>query len=207
MATLSELGLAANRIAECIVTTYNEDGSPNAAPMGVRGLGEKELSMRIHTNHDTFKNLLRTKGCAINIVHDPYLFLRTALLGRGRGGEEPEVSPSEVAAAKTINAPYLRVASAYLEAELKGHEEHYIEDKYGGSRVSEARLRVRRVVTPVKHSLAVNRGLSAAIELAIKLSRGETDELDKYRGIMKKTLGTEEFSKIEKFLADYLSGL
>lgn len=205
MPTLSELGFAVDRICECIVTTYNEDGSPNAAPMGVRGFSEKELSMRIHTDHDTFANLLRMRACVVNIVHDPYLFLRTALLGKGKGGGEPEVSPGEVAATKAVDAPHLKAATAYVEAELISHEERTIEDKYGRNKVSNVRLKVRRITAKVKHPIAVNRGLSAAIELAIRLSRGEKDELDGYLGIMKKTLGANEFARIKDFLDDYLA--
>ncbi len=204
MVDISNFGFTRGRIAECIVTTYNEDGSSNAAPMGVFSLNEGEVSMKIHTKHDTYSNIVRNGGCAINLVFDPYLFLRATLSGRGKGGAEPEVGEDEVAPCEGVKAPYLKDASAYLEVQLRGHKEFVKEDRHGKSEVSSVSCEVVGVVVNKKHPMAVNRGLNVAIELAIHLSRDERERVEEYLGIMKKALSKEEYERIEGFLQKYL---
>lgn len=191
---ISDLGFKKGCIAECIVTTYNEDGSPNAAPMGVRASSEKELIMKIHVESDTCSNLLRSKGCVINVVFDPYLFLKTALVGRAKGGREPEVRKNEIKKAKSVDAPFLRVAHAFIEAKLK-------KDRYKKSRFCTARCEVSKVVVNKRYPVAVNRGLSAAVELAIALSRERKEDLQRYMKLMRKSLNSREYKKIKKLLA------
>jgi hypothetical protein len=197
---ISELGFKKENIVECIVTTYNEDSSPNAAPMGVYTLDDSEVVMRIHTDSDTYSNLIRNKGCVINIIFDPYLFLKTALIGQGRGSQEREVGNNEIKRAKDVNAPFLCQAHAFIEAKLKDHKEYTKEDDYKISEVSVMRCKISRVVINKRHPVAVNRGLYAAIELAIRLSRGNKNNVERYLRIMRKTLSSEEYKRIEKFI-------
>lgn len=198
---ISDLGFKKGCIVECIVTTYNEDGSPNAAPMGVRASSEKELIMKIHVESDTCSNLLRSKGCVINVVFDPYLFLKTALVGRAKGGREPEVRKNEIKKAKSVDAPFLRVAHAFIEAKLKEHREYVKKDRYKKSRFCTARCEVSKVVVNKRYPVAVNRGLSAAVELAIALSRERKEDLQRYMKLMRKSLNSREYKKIKKLLA------
>ncbi len=196
---ISDLGFKKGNIAECIVTTYNEDGSANAAPMGVYTLSEAEVVMKIHAESDTFSNLLRNRGCVINIVFDPHLFLKTTLLGKAKGGREPEVRKNEVKRA-SVNAPFLKNAHAFIEAKLKEHREYVKKDEYKKSRVCTARCEVSRVVVNKRCPVAVNRGLFAAVELAIMLSRERREDVQRYMNVMRKSLNPREYKRIKELL-------
>lgn len=197
---ISDLGFKKGNIVECIVTTYNKDGSANAAPMGVYALSEAEVMMKIHAESDTYSNLLRNKECVINLVFDPHLFLKTALTGRAKGGSEPEVGENEAKKAST-NAPFLKVAHAFIEARLKEHKEYVKKDEYKKSRVCAARCEVLRVVVNKRYPAAVNRGLFAAVELAIMLSRERKEDMQHCMKIMRKSLSYGEYKKIKELLA------
>jgi hypothetical protein len=196
---LSDVGLKEGLVAETIVTTYNEDGSPNAAPMGIRASGEDELLLRIHTTSDTYKNLIRNKGCVINISFDPYLFITTTILGEGKGSRECEIDPKQVEEAKKVKAPFLKECQAYIEAELLEHHEYILIDEYKESEVSNVKCKAKDIHI-VGGPVAVNRGLFAAIELAIALSRKKHADIEEYLTIMEKTLPPEDYKRIIAFL-------
>lgn len=196
---ISDLGFVKGRIIETIVTTYNSDKSPNAAPIGVHTAGDDEISMNIHTTSDTFNNVVRTGGCVINVVFDPYLFLKTCIVGSGKAGEENEVSSTDVLQAKNVPAPYLKEANAIIESKLISHKEQVISDRYKESEFSTVRFQIAGVTVIKRHPVAVTRGLYAAIELAISLSRGRGPD-ERYLKIMKKTLEKEEYDKIMELL-------
>lgn len=196
---IKDLGFVEGRIVETIVTTYNPDSSPNAAPIGVHTISDAEISMNIHTTSDTFKNVIRTGGCAINVVFDPYLFIKTCLLGSGKAGLENEISLTEVRPAKSIDAPLLKEASAWIEAELQSHNEHMKKDHHKETEFSTVKCQVVEFTINKKYPIAVTRGLFAAIELAIAISRGKKAD-EHYLKIMEKTLTPEEYKKIREFL-------
>jgi len=193
---LDELAFREGRVAECIVTTYNEDGSPNAAPMGVRKDGAG-LNLHVHSGSDTCRNLLDRRACVVNLVFDPLLFLKTAL------SENPEVEGREVKGAGSVDAPYLTAANAFIEAAAAFLEEETGSDRFGERRVSIFRLEVKAAVILKPSPVAPNRGLSAAIELAIALSRGEEVDIERPLEVMKKTLDRAEYEGVRCFLESW----
>ncbi|MBK5114190.1 MAG: DUF447 family protein [Candidatus Heimdallarchaeota archaeon] len=66
-------------IYEAIVTTYNQQNQPNAAPMGFAIDKEKQVIIRPYKESDTYKNLQEQKECIINITSDPDLFVKSTL--------------------------------------------------------------------------------------------------------------------------------
>lgn len=193
---ISKLGFKKGRILECIVTTYNADGSPNAAPMGVRALGEKDVLMKIYADTRTYANVIRNECCAINISYDPLLFLKTAVKA-----EKPKVMGSDVSRSR-VNAPFLNDAHAFIEARLKRHREAVRRDKYKKSTLSIMRFAAVRVRIIKKHPFGINRGLCAAVEAAIALSRGAGIE-KKHMEIMRRTMSKGEYRKISEFLGRF----
>ncbi|MFQ6135748.1 MAG: DUF447 domain-containing protein [Candidatus Hydrothermarchaeales archaeon] len=196
---MERLGFMEGTISECIVTTYNEDGSPNAAPMGILREG-KFVVMKIHTFSDTYRNLLREKACILNILFDSVLFLKSAIMGQGKGERELEVGLEEVRNAEHVKAPYITNANAYIELLLSSHKELEKRDRYGRARISLVKCEIKSINVIKKHPVVINRGLYAAIELAILLSRGERKEARRYLEIMQKTLDKGEYNRIEKLL-------
>lgn len=195
-ALISQMGFKKGRIVEAIVTTYSEDGTPNAAPMGVYGVDEKTLILKVHKNSDTCSNILRTKGCVINMVYDPLLFLRSALAARG----EPEIQAEDTDKAETVEAPFLKDSHAYIEAKLLGHRSYRKRDSYGESEVYVLKFSVQKSAVLRACPVGLNRGIAAAIELAIKLSRNEKSGLKEQMRIIRRTLSAAEYKEIASFV-------
>lgn len=192
---LGALGFKRGGVVECIVTTYSSDGSANAAPMGIYTLGEAEVVLKIHAKSDTLANIAR-EGCAVlNIIYDPLLFLKSALLKH-----VPEVGLEEVERSK-LNAPYLKAAHAYAALEAKVVKSYSLSDSLGMSRVSVVKGRVKevKVLKPVPR--APCRGFFAAVELAIDLSRGKRDREEQLKKVMRRTMPAGEYRAIEEFLS------
>lgn len=197
---MREMGFKKGRIVETIVTTYNRDGSPNAAPMGVYAWRRRILVLKVHSRSDTCANILRTGGCVVNLVYDPFLFIRSALAPKG----EPEVKEEETGKAETVYAPFLRESHAYLEAGVLGFSRYTKRDAHGTSQVYVVKCRVQRRVVLRSCPVGLNRGIAAAIEIAIKLSRGRKDGVEEHMRVMRRTLNAAEYSEIASFLDQHL---
>jgi hypothetical protein len=193
------MGFVEGRILEAIVTTYNTDKSPNAAPIGIYPVSESEIVMDVHKPTDTRSNMLRTGACVVNVVFDPLLFIKCAILGSGKGERENEVAQSDVIPAESVDAPSLKEANAWIELKMQSSEEKKRLDMDGEMEFSRVVCKVVNFNVGKKYPVAINRGLFAAIEVAIAVSRGrEPDE--RYLEIMEKTLTPEEYKRIREFL-------
>ncbi len=202
---ISDIGIENEKLCEAIITTYHPDGKPNAAPMGIVGAGEQELILRVHRDTDTYDNIMRTNCCVVNIVFSPTLFLRCSLQGRHKGSSEIESFNSEPA--NLVNAPYLKTAHAYVQAELKRVEQVKMNDSMGAATIAKMTLLAKKIKVLIPSPTAPNRGFYAAIELAITLSRGRRKEIQPYLDIIKKTLPRSESDEIEEFVKDFLARL
>jgi len=65
-------------IIECILTTMNQDGDVNFAPMGVVW-GEDRLTIRPYRDTTTFRNLVATGQAVVNLIDDVYCFAQGAI--------------------------------------------------------------------------------------------------------------------------------
>jgi len=109
---LIDLGFLKGIIMETIVTTYNVDGLPNAAPMGVTTKNTQRIIIKPYTSTLTYENL-RLKRCAvINLTSNPELYYRTAFKEANPKSIMPQSSFEK---AETIDAPKLRLADAHIE--------------------------------------------------------------------------------------------
>lgn len=77
---LSLIGMEKGRQYETIITTKNQDGSKNAAPIGVICAGNDKIINRIFKGSHTLDNIIRERQFTVNITHDPDFFT-TATLG------------------------------------------------------------------------------------------------------------------------------
>lgn len=112
MTTLTDLGFSKGVIVETVVSTYNADGQPNAAPMGVIMESPMRLALRIYTSALTYKNLQAKRFAVVNVTSDPEMFYRTAFKEANPNGKLPQ---EWFGKAKTVNAPRLRTSDAYIE--------------------------------------------------------------------------------------------
>jgi len=110
--TLDDLGFLKGSIGETIVSTYDVDGQPNAAPMGVVIESNERLLIRPYLSSLTYKNL-QTKKCAVvNVTSNPELFYLAAFKEANPDGN---LSPELFEKAETVDAPRLRAADAIVE--------------------------------------------------------------------------------------------
>ena len=65
-------------IIETIVTTLNEQGEANVAPMGVT-IGEGEVLIRPYTDSATYRNLVATGAAVVNLTDNCRLFAESAV--------------------------------------------------------------------------------------------------------------------------------
>ena len=77
---LTSIGMEKGRQYETIITTKNEDGTKNAAPIGVIYAGNGKIINRIFKGSHTLDNIVREREFIVNITHDPELF-KTSTLG------------------------------------------------------------------------------------------------------------------------------
>lgn len=158
MTSLVDLGFSKGVIVETIVSTYNKNGQPNAAPMGVIMKNEKQLLIKLFNSSSTYKNL-QSNGCAtINLTSDIHLFYLTAF-------KETDPLPTEwFEKAQTINAPKLQTADASIEtsvADIKPINEEK----------TEVSFKVRLVKAKKMDPKAYCRGQFATMEAIIHATR------------------------------------
>ena len=112
MPSLNDLGFLKGSIGETIVSTYDSDEQPNAAPMGVVIENNEQLLIRPYHTSLTYKNL-QAKGCAVvNVTSNPELFYVTAFKDVNPDGKLPRGLFEK---AETVVAPRLGAADAAVE--------------------------------------------------------------------------------------------
>jgi hypothetical protein len=76
--TLNRFGFKKGCIAEIILTTYNPDGTGNAAPMGAEYKNKGLIKLSPFKTSNTYRNLDNGSRACINVTNNPILFLVTA---------------------------------------------------------------------------------------------------------------------------------
>lgn len=110
---LRKLGFEEGCVYEVIITTLNENGTLNAAPMGVT-LGEKDfLIVRPYVTTRTYHNLARTGEATVNITDDISLFFISIF-------EKEKVKELRSIEAKRVSVPILAKSKAYIECTVEG---------------------------------------------------------------------------------------
>jgi uncharacterized protein len=158
---LRDLGFLEGLILETIVSTYNINGEPNAAPMGITFKTEKTVEVKPYISTATYQNLAATKCAVINITTDPELFYITAFKEVIPEGKLPAALFGK---AKSIIAPKLLMADSHIEIEVQSLKT--LEDEK-----VEVLCAVKLVKASKKFPQAYCRAKSAAIEAIIHATR------------------------------------
>ena len=119
MAKLTDLGFLKNMIFEAIVSTYNRDGSPNAAPMGTIMQNQQTISLNIFNTSETNRNLKTNKCAVINYTNNIDIFYKTTFKETNPTGKLPDEWFEK---AKTVNAPKLQESDATIEVSVASME-------------------------------------------------------------------------------------
>src|SRR5208283_1202008 len=102
-------------IAECIVSTYNLDGKPNAAPMGVIMEDEQHLIVNLFNSSTTRSNIKANRCAIVNLTSNIEVFYKTSFKEANLDGKLPQEWFEK---AKAVNAPKLRFADATIDVSV-----------------------------------------------------------------------------------------
>ena len=169
---LSLIGMEKGRQYETIITTRNDDGSKNAAPIGVICAGNDKIINRIFKGSRTLENIMREREFTVNITHDPELFTTPII------GNLPQDSFNEDYSLKSIEA-YFKCEVISLTEAIKQSDPIKKKDEaiVIKSRVSE--------LTINKKTKALNRGFGYVVESLDNLTRFDKADSDKKEEYLK----------------------
>ena len=108
MTSLDDLGFHKGSIGETVVSTYDADGQPNAAPMGVVIESDERLLIRPYILSLTYRNLQAKRCAVVNVTSNPETFYLTAFKEANPDGK---LSPELFKKAEDI--PFPRAASTW----------------------------------------------------------------------------------------------
>ena len=172
---LSKIGMEKGRQYETIITTKNEDGTRNAAPIGVICAGEDRIINRIFKGSHTLENIVREKEFVVNITHDPELFKTSTL------GNLPQNYFNEDLSLKRADAFFKCNAVSFTEAVKQSDPIK----KKGEAIVFKSEVVGMTINQPVK---AMNRGFGYVIESLTNLTRFDLVDDDKKEEYLKRFL-------------------
>ncbi|MGA2682585.1 MAG: DUF447 domain-containing protein [Candidatus Bathyarchaeia archaeon] len=115
MVKLTDLGFLKGAIAETIVSTYNQDESANAAPMGATLIDEQHLTVNIYNSSKTLVNVKTGRCAVVNLTGNVEAYYRTAFKEANLNGALPKEWFTK---AQAVNAPKLRLADAIVEVSV-----------------------------------------------------------------------------------------
>jgi hypothetical protein len=161
MAKLTDLGFSKGAFAETIVSTYNTDGTPNAAPMGIILENEQTLTLNIFDSSTTNNNLKANKCAVINLTNNIEAFYKTTFKEANPNGKLPAELFER---AKTINAPRLRFADAVIEVSVINIEPEGLDR-------TKFVCNVKQTDAPKKYPQVYSRAMSATIEAITHATR------------------------------------
>lgn len=161
MLNLYALNMEKGRHYEGIVTTRNEDGTPNAAPMGIICKGPDQVVLRLHEGSNTIANVKRDKRFYVNLSRDPLLFTYSLIGG-----------PSDLEFVEKSHGFSLKNADASFFGEVR-HEKEIIKenDAMGENITVMFHSQVKDIKQEKKESEPLSRAICGVIEALVNLSR------------------------------------
>lgn len=160
-AKLTNLGFLKGIIEETIVSTYNKDATPNAAPMGVTMIDDEHLTIDFFNTSKTYANIRALRCAVINLTSDIELFYKTGFKEANQDGALPQEWFEKTA---VVNAPKLRVVDAAIEISL-----YHLEP--AGEEKAKAFFKVRSLQAHEKCPQVYCRAFSATLEAIIYATR------------------------------------
>lgn len=117
---LADFGFRKGVFSETIVSTYNPDGSPNAAPMGLKLIDPQHLEMKIFNTSQTCQNLKTKKAAVVNLTGDIEVFYKSTFKDANPQGKVPS---SWFTRAQLVDAPKLHSSDASIELSVDSFSE------------------------------------------------------------------------------------
>jgi len=144
MTKLIDLGFRKGAIVETIVSTYNEDGSPNAAPMGATFKGGQHLIVDFYNSSTTLANIKARLCAVVNLTGNIEIYYRSAFKEANPNGLLPK---DWFVKAESVNAPKLGLVEATVEVSVTGLA--YVNSEKTRAIFAVERLQARKVYPQV----------------------------------------------------------
>ncbi len=161
MVKLTDLGFSKGTIFETILSTYNIDGIPNAAPMGVTMLNQITLNLNIYNSSQTSRNLKTSKCAIVNLTNDIDVFYKTTFKEANPIGRLPQELFEK---AEMVNAPKLRLAEATIDVSIVNVEPF-------GSDKTKFSCKVEKINAPKMRPHVICRAKALTLEAIIHATR------------------------------------
>lgn len=163
MFDLYSINMKKGMLYETIVTTCNQDGTPNAAPMGVICKDQDRIVLRLYEGSRTVRNIQREKAFYVNLTRNPILFVQATV-------ENPPFKEF-----KDENQGFsLKKADASFLAEVIQERQVEREDSFKKSILIIVQAQAREIMFKNYRDIEpVNRALCGIIEALVNLSRME----------------------------------
>jgi hypothetical protein len=158
-AKLTDLGFIKNTISETIVSTYNPDGTPNAAPMGIIPQDEEHVNIIFFGDTQTRQNIAATKSAVINLTNNIELFYQTCFKDPHR-----KLPADWFKTTQTCPAPRLQAADAAIEVTLLNLEP-LVQAK------TKATLKIENIAAPTQFPKVYCRAMALTLEAIIHATR------------------------------------
>ena len=162
MKDLKSIGMEKSLLYETIITTKNEDNTPNAAPIGVICKDALEIVLYLYEGTHTLQNIKSNSQFIVNITKDPLIFVNSTL-------GDLSIDYFE----KYKDNYYIKNTDAFFIATINSIKEVEKEDKIGKSRVNVIKARVEEIIIKKEPVEPLNRAIFAIIESLVYLSRIE----------------------------------
>ncbi len=161
MVDLTELGFQRGVIVETIISTYNEDGTPNAAPMGAIMQDQSHIVIRFFNSSSTLQNIKSKRSAVANLTNNVEFFYKTAFKEANPNSKLPEEWFEK---AKSVDAPKLSNVDAIVEMSSDDLLPF-------GKEKTKVVFRVGLIEASKKYPLVYCRAMSATLEAIVHATR------------------------------------
>lgn len=172
---LESIGMKKGLLYETVVSTENENGTPNAAPIGVICKDKDEIVVYLHEGSSTVFNVKRNRNFTVNILKDPMIFVESTLGNLSDNNFESHKAGF-----------YIKNADSYFIAEVTSLKDVKKEDQFGTSVTTVVKAKISKVIKNIECVEPLNRAIYGVIEGLVYLTRmemvsGDTEKLYRHR--------------------------
>jgi hypothetical protein len=160
MLNLYSIGMDKGLLYETIITTKNEKGLPNAAPIGISCKNESEIVLYLFEGTHTLQNIKSDKRFIVNILKEPKIFVESTL---------GELSSNFFK--KHNDDFYIKNTDVFFSSKVKNIKEVEKKDNLGKSKLSIITAALEEIIIINKNFDPLNRAIFAIIESLVYLSR------------------------------------
>ena len=200
---LVSIGMEKGLLYETIVTTVNDDRTPNAAPIGIICKNNKEVVAYLHHGSKTVRNIKRNHNFIVNILKDPMVFVESTLGDLSNNYFE-----------QYLNEFYIKNTDAFFIAHVTSLKDVEKKDNFGVSTTTVLTAEISHIIKKKENVEPLNRAIYGIIEGLVYLTRmemvsGHMEKLYRHRMMeisrIVNKVGGEEHKKAMKKISDAFS--